>query len=84
MHIILRNSAEDYLTREQLLVPYLLAVRCLEKHIDLVPSVITVADNRMSQMSELCSDLMSPSGNELKLKIRYTLTVRSLILECLK
>ena len=65
MHVVFGDPAEHDLAAEQLLVSYLLAVLGLKVHVDLVSAVISVTQNRMSQMGELRPDLMSPARNEL-------------------
>ena len=65
MHVILRDLAEHDLAAEQLLVFYLLAVLILEVQIYLVPAVIAVSYDGVTQVRELCPDLMSSSCYKL-------------------
>ena len=69
VHVVLRDPAEHYLAREELLVSDLLSVISLEMHIDLVPAVIAVTDNRVPQVRELRPDLVRPSRYELELQV---------------
>ena len=83
MHIILRDPAEQYLARKQLLVSYLLAVFGLKMHVDLIPAVVAVSDDRVSQVRELRPDLVCSTRNELQFEVGYALSVRSNFFESL-
>ena len=77
MHILLRDLSEEEGRGEELLIADFTAPEILKVQIVLVSAVVAVTDDRVAEMRELRTDLVSSSCYELDFDIGNIFTIRT-------
>lgn len=77
MDILFRDFSEQQGGGEELLIADLTATEILEMKIVLISAVVAVTDDGMTEMGELCADLVRPSGYEFDFQIGNIFAVGS-------